>query len=151
MLNIWNRDKLSCLAYWGTLKSLESGNVGLYVLSLRKLDLYGVPVGSSKLCFIFRPSWNFFTMESHQGIHFFRMDPLQAWIQKFFKRGWGGKFWKKNVCWYTYLLTREHIKTRQTCNSFSLLPFQKDCLLFFALFYYSLLFLKFERWGLQPP
>ena len=45
----------------------------------------------------------------------------------------------------------EHIKTRQTCNSFSLLPFQKDCLLFFALFYYSLLFLKFERWGLQPP
>ena len=30
-------------------------------------------------------------------------------------------------------------------------PFQEDCLLFFTLFYYSLLFLKFERGGLQPP
>ena len=37
---------------------------------------------------------------------------------------------------------RVHIKTRQTCNSFSLLSFQEDCLLFFALFYYSLLYLK---------
>ena len=26
--------------------------------------------------------------------------------------GWGGKFWKKNVCWHV------HIKTRQTFNSF---------------------------------
>ena len=37
-----------------------------------------------------------------------------------------------------------------TCNSFYLLPFQEDCLLFFALFYYSLLFLKFER-GVATP
>ena len=42
------------------------------------------------------------------------------------------------------------ISTRQTCNSFSLLPFQEDCLLFFALFYYSLLFFKFERGGCNP-
>ena len=48
-----------------------------------------------------------------------------------------------------HVSTHVHIKTRQTCNYFSLLPFQGDCLLFFALFYYSLLFLKFER-GLQP-
>ena len=42
-------------------------------------------------------------------------------------------------------------KTRQNCNSLSLLPFQENCLLFFALFY-SLLFLKFERGGgVQPP
>ena len=41
-------------------------------------------------------------------------------------------------------------KTRQTGNSFSLLPFQEDCLLFFALFYYSLLFLTFER-GVAAP
>ena len=39
------------------------------------------------------------------------------------------------------------MKTRQTCNSFSLLPFQEDCLLFFALFYYTFLFLKLERGG----
>ena len=38
-------------------------------------------------------------------------------------------------------------KTRQTCNSFSPLPFQQDCLLIFALFYYSLLFLKLEIGG----
>ena len=37
--------------------------------------------------------------------------------------------------------TRVHMRTRQTCNSFSLLPFQEDCLLFFALFYCSLFFL----------
>ena len=49
----------------------------------------------------------------------------------------------KNV----HVSARVHIKTRQTCNSFSLLPFQKDFLLFFALFYYSLLFLKNEKGG----
>ena len=68
----------------------------------------------------------------------------------FQRGGWGGKFWKKmfvdtriNTCTCTH-------KTRQTCNSFSLLPFQENCLLFFALFYYSLLFLKFER-GVATP
>ena len=45
-----------------------------------------------------------------------------------------------------HVSTRVHIKTRQTCNSFPLIPFQEDCLLIFALFYYSFLFLKFERW-----
>ena len=34
--------------------------------------------------------------------------------------------------------------------SLLILPFQEDCLLFFALFYYSLLFLKFER-GVATP
>ena len=38
-------------------------------------------------------------------------------------------------------------KTRQTRNSFSTLPFQQDCLLIFALFHYSLLFLKLEIGG----
>ena len=51
----------------------------------------------------------------------------------------------KEKCLLVHVSTRVHIKTRQTCNSFSPLPFQEDCLLFFALFYYSLLFLKFER------
>ena len=34
----------------------------------------------------------------------YRPTALQARIQKFLKGwgGWGGKFWKKNVCWYTY-------------------------------------------------
>ena len=58
----------------------------------------------------------------------------------------------KEKCLLIHVSTRVHIKTRQTCNSFSLLPFQVECPLFFALFYYSLLFLKFERGeGLQPP
>ena len=33
---------------------------------------------------------------------FFFME-IQARIQKIFKGGvWGGNFWKKNICWYTY-------------------------------------------------
>ena len=73
-----------------------------------------------------------------------------------FQREGGGLRRKilKEKCLLIHISTREHIKTRQTCNSFSLLPFQEDCLLFFALYYryYSLLFLKFERGGgLQPP
>ena len=54
-------------------------------------------------------------------------------------------------CLLIHVSTHVHIKTRQTCNSFSLRPFQEDCLLFFALFYYPLLFLKFERgWDCNP-
>ena len=74
---------------------------------------------------------------------FIHLMHIQARTQKFFKGGgwgWGGKFWKKNVS------MRVHIKTRQTCNSFSLLPFQEDCLLFFALFHSSLLF---SFWNLK--
>ena len=57
----------------------------------------------------------------------------------------------KEKCLLIHVSTRVHIKTRKTCNSFSLLPFQEDCLLIFALFYYSLLFLKFERGGGATP
>ena len=61
----------------------------------------------------------------------------------FQRGGWGGKFRKKK--WLLiHVPTRVHIKTRQTCKSFCLLPFQEDCLLFLALFYYSLLI--FEIW-----
>ena len=68
-----------------------------------------------------------------------------------FQRGGGlrRKIWKEK-CLLIHVSTRVHIKTRQTCNSFSLLPFQEDGLLFFALFYYSLLFLKFEKGGCNP-
>ena len=62
----------------------------------------------------------------------------------FQKGGWGGK------CLLIQVSTCVHIKTRQTCKSFSLLPFQEDCPLFFALFYNSLLFFKFER-GVATP
>ena len=51
----------------------------------------------------------------------------------------------KQKCLLIHLSTRVHIKTRQTCNSFSLLPFQEDCHIYFVLFYYSLLFLKLEK------
>ena len=64
----------------------------------------------------------------------------QARIQKFFK----GRVEEENFL-LIHVSTRVHIKFRQTCNSFSLLPFQEDCPLFFALFYYSFLFLKFEK------
>ena len=65
----------------------------------------------------------------------------------------------KEKCLLIHVSTRVHIKSRQTCNSFSLLPFQEGCLLFFVLFYYSLLFFKLERGGgcnprnlaLDPP
>ena len=64
-----------------------------------------------------------------------------------FKVGGGGLRWKilNEKCMLIHVSMHVHIKTRQTYNSFSLLPFQEDCLLFFALLYYSLLFLKFER------
>ena len=38
----------------------------------------------------------------------------------------------KEKCLLKHVSTSVHIKTRQTCNSFSLLPFQEDCLLFFC-------------------
>ena len=53
-------------------------------------------------------------------------------------------------CLLIHVLTRIHIKTRQTGNSFLLLPFQEDCLLFFALFYNSLLFFKRGGGGCNP-
>ena len=65
-----------------------------------------------------------------------------------FSKG-GGDFERK--MFVNTLSTRVYIKTRQTCNSFSLLSFQEDCLLFFVLFYYSVLFLKFEKGGCKPP
>ena len=71
-------------------------------------------------------------------------------ILKFFKvGGWGWKILKEK-CLLIHISTGVHIKTRQTCNSFSLLPFHEDCLLFFAFFYYSLLLLKFKRRGCNP-
>ena len=72
--------------------------------------------------------------------------PIQARIKKFFKggEGWGGKFWKKYVCWYRYQRVYTK-KTRKTCNSISLLPFQEDGLLFFFCFVLLLSFI-FEIW-----
>ena len=58
---------------------------------------------------------------------------LQARIKKFFKSKVGGGV-EEEKCLLIHLLTRVHVKTRHTCNSFSFLPFQEDCLLFFALF-----------------
>ena len=55
-----------------------------------------------------------------------------------FQSGGGGGAEKENFESKTFVdipvSTRVHIKTRQKCYSFSLLPFQEDCLLFFALF-----------------
>ena len=75
--------------------------------------------------------------------------PLQVRIKKFFKGGGLRRKIFKEKCLLINVSTHIHIKTRRTCNSFSLLTFQEDCLLFFALFDYSLLLLK-GRGGCNP-
>ena len=71
----------------------------------------------------------------------------------FQKWGGGACFGEKKLkkkCLLIHMSMREHIKTRQTCNSFSLLPFQDDCLLFFCFVLLLSLFFKFER-GVATP
>ena len=70
---------------------------------------------------------------------------LQDWISRRGSRNFqrGGGLKRK-------ILKEKCLLIHVTCNSFSLLLFQEYCLLFFALFYYSLLYLKFERGGATP-
>ena len=78
------------------------------------------------------------------------MYKAQARIQKFFKGG-GEEEKLDRKMFVDTRINACNIKARQTCSTFSLLPFKEDCLLFFALFSYYDLFLKFERGvGLQP-
>ena len=84
--------------------------------------------------FLFIPWWGCWYTRSQ----------CQAPIQKFFKGGV-----EEEKCLLIHVSTHVHIKTTQTYNSFSLLTFQEDCLLFFALFDYSLLLLK-GRGGCNP-
>ena len=63
----------------------------------------------------------------------------------FQRGGWGGNFWKKNVCWYTY----QRVYTLKL--DFLSSSFSRGFLYFFALFYYSLLFLKFATPVTPPP
>ena len=75
--------------------------------------------------------------------------PAQARIQKFFK----GEVEEENFGRKMVLIhvsTRVHIKNKQTCTSFSLFPRQEDCLLFFALFYYSLFIFEIWKEGCNP-
>ena len=78
---------------------------------------------------------------------------LQARIEKFFKvgGGWGGKFWKKNVCWYTYKRMYTQKKLDKHATLFLFFLFKWIISYFFALFYYSLFFLNFERGGGWNP
>ena len=66
-----------------------------------------------------------------------------------FSKGGGGLRRKilEEKCLLIHVLTRVHIKTRQTYNSSSLLPFQEDCFLFFLLYFNTL----FYFWNLNPP
>ena len=69
--------------------------------------------------------------------------------QQFFKMGEGlRRKILKEKCLLIHVSTRVHIhvKTRQTCNSFSLLPFQEDFLLFITLFHFWNL-----KGGFYPP
>ena len=105
-------------------------------LGFRSCDLFLFRILGSSLVLLSQLSLYYFTYRAQLDI--------QARIHKFFKGGLRSKILKEK-CLLIHVSTRVHIKTRQTCKSFSLLPFQEDCLLFFALFYYSLLLLKFER------
>ena len=49
-----------------------------------------------------------------------------------------------------HVSTRLQRKTRQTCNSFSLFPFQEVCLTYFALFYYFFYFWNVRGGGCTP-
>ena len=66
-----------------------------------------------------------------------------------FQRGGGELRMKilKVKCFLIHVSTRVHvhIKTRKICNSFSLLPFQEDCLLFFLLCFIT----PFYFWNLK--
>ena len=77
--------------------------------------------------------------ESEKGHR--RLDQGSGADPEIFQRGGGlrRKFLKEK-CLLIHVSTRVYIKTRQTCNYFSHLPFQEDCLLFFALFFNSLYF-----------
>ena len=66
----------------------------------------------------------------------------QVRIQKFFKEGLRRKIFKRKIFVYTRVSTHVHINNRQPCNSFSLLLFQIDCLLF-SFFFFFFFFLKF--------
>ena len=71
---------------------------------------------------------------------------------EFFPRGRGGwlRRLKKEKCLSTHVhvSTRVHLKTRQTCNSFSLFSFPEDCLIYF-LFCFNTFFEK-GRGGAIP-
>ena len=72
--------------------------------------------------------------------------------RNFSKGGWGGKFWKKNVCWNTY--QRVYTWKLDKHATLPLFPFQEDCFLFFVLFFYTPFPFKFERGGatlVTPP
>ena len=47
----------------------------------------------------------------------------------------GGRVEEENFERTMFVNACTHKKARQTCNPFSLLPFQEGCLLFFTLFY----------------
>ena len=66
----------------------------------------------------------------------------QARMQTFFKGGGLGRKILKEKCLLIHVSTRVHIKLDEHAT-----PFQEDCLLIFAFFYYSFFFLKFERGG----
>ena len=52
----------------------------------------------------------------------------------------------KEKCLLIHVTMRVHIKTRQTCNSFSLLPLQEDCFVLLLSFIFEI-----RRGGVQPP
>ena len=72
---------------------------------------------------------------------------------KHFQRGsWGGKFWKKNVCWSTY--RRFYTKKPEKHATLSIFfHFKKILFYFFFFCFVLLLFFIFEIWKgwLQPP
>ena len=73
--------------------------------------------------------------------------------REIFQRGLGWLRRKifKEKCLLIHVSTRLQRKTRQTCNSFSLFPFQEVCLTYFALFYYFFYFWNVRGGGVAHP
>ena len=81
---------------------------------------------------------------SFPSVHKISNTAILRGSRNFSKRGGGlsRKILKEKTC--------VHIKTRQTCNAFSLFPFQWECLLFLLFFLLSFIF-EIWRGGYYPP
>ena len=62
----------------------------------------------------------------------------QARIQKFQKGGGLRREILKEKCLLIHVSTRVHMKTRQTCNSFSLLPSKEYCFVLLLSFIFEI-------------
>ena len=68
--------------------------------------------------------------------------------RNFSKGGWGGKFWKKNVCWYTY--QRVFTSKLDKHATLSLILLFKKIVFYFLLCFITLFHFEIWKEGVQP-